>query len=87
MSFTQRERSMPNASDEADRHDESHLLLYAMLLAVSVVMILGCAMLLTAQAAPGQPMPANTCKQAASWAKWKTLLEKYPNDLALRKLA
>jgi hypothetical protein len=87
MPFLSRERALLDAKREADRQDDSQLLLmYATMLLGAVILILCIVMLAAANAAPEQPKPANTCKQAASWARWEALLEKYPDDPTLRKL-
>jgi hypothetical protein len=87
MPFLSRERALLDAKCEADRQDDSQLLLmYATMLLGAVILILCIVMLAAANAAPEQPGAANTCKQAASWATWERLLEKYPDDPTLRKL-
>ena len=92
MPFLQRDRTPVDAKREADRSYGSNLILYAVWLVVSVMIILFCALLLTAERAaadeglPEQLKPKNSCEVPESWLAWDELVSKHPDSMELKAL-
>ena len=92
MPYVQRDRTPVDAKREADQSYESNLILYAVLLVVSVMIILFCAWLLTAEWAaadeglPEQAKPSHTCEAPASWVAWDELVSRHPDSMELKAL-